>query len=645
MRRRPDLEAELWTAEQAISMIDQGGLGLPDFQRRFQWTSADVRAFLSTVLAGLPSGTLMIADNRKLRVNLRPLEGAPSLNDTIQKVLVLLDGQQRLTALYHAITDTGPDRYALDATAMLEGADLLQDDVVISAPARSFEKLVRESHVNRRILIPLSALMDSYTFLAWRDNLDTYQSDYVGRETRDRLGDLFADTLASVSSYRMPVTKIGGDLDLSTIAQVFERTNKWGQKLDAFDLLVARLRAGGWSLRDAWEEASDAYPALRKVFPENGLVVMSAIALLEHGDIRRNAILSLSSDLVAEIWDNAVHACNEIALLLIAEGFRRADLIPYDVAASNMIASRMNGLPLEQLKRYIWRVGANRRYEVASNTSVVSDFKAMSRGYEVPELAEPNLSKEAIEANSKRSSRALWATLVAAMLSFKPYDLVTGRLIVPEDGDSAPANSRSDSLTGDPLLRDENWDLTSIIKGGGPFESEFDTPARLRTTGQLLYQRPGGSRLRTGGLRSVVQERSIQPWLLGPTIEDCLGSQLLPRDTTRLLNFKPRDLVRWRAENLWHLLQVRGWQREPGKFAEAQSIGDSVESRQGLILNFLRNHFEHSRSDLEPEEVAAGTGLSLPVARLELSRLSKLGMVRAINVAELEYPVRIVGLA
>src|SRR4051812_29536204 len=117
MRRRPDLEAELWTAEQAISMIDQGSLGLPDFQRRFQWTSADVRAFLSTVLAGLPSGTLMIADNRKLRVNLRPLEGAPSLNDPIQKVLVLLDGQQRLTALYHATTDTGPDRYALDATA------------------------------------------------------------------------------------------------------------------------------------------------------------------------------------------------------------------------------------------------------------------------------------------------------------------------------------------------------------------------------------------------------------------------------------------------------------------------------------------------------------------------------------------------
>src|SRR3712207_6146460 len=103
MRQDTQLVASLWDVPSIFARVEEGRLALPDFQRRFEWGVADVRSFVATVLAGLPSGSILVADNSLIRVETRPLEGAPESLHTPVDVDVLLDGQQRLTALWQSV--------------------------------------------------------------------------------------------------------------------------------------------------------------------------------------------------------------------------------------------------------------------------------------------------------------------------------------------------------------------------------------------------------------------------------------------------------------------------------------------------------------------------------------------------------------
>jgi hypothetical protein len=535
--RRLDLSVETWTVRYAMGLVTNGGLGLPDFQRRFEWTASDVKAYLSTVLAGLPSGTLMIAENFSLQVLLRELEGAPKLFSEALDVRVLLDGQQRLTSLYQALYDVGPDRYAVDFTALTQGAELLQDNVVIASSARQWDQYYAQAAGAGRVLVPFSALATSSDFFGWLHSIE--RPRWPNMISDEALGRIFADHVHPMETYKIPVTSLGGKLDLSTIAQVFERTNKWGQRLDAFDLLVARLQGGGWSLRHAWDEARQEYPEIARVFGDNGLCTVSAISLLHRSDIRRSAVLSLPPKEVAKYWTEAVEATRDVARLLLSEGVRKPDLLPYEAVAITMIAARMVGASPSKLIQYFWMCGANRRYEVASNTTAVADFRQIETDGQLFE--EWNLTVDVVERNTRRSSKALWATLVAVMLAQDPLDLLTGERV------SSPAPEAQ-----------ERWYLTSLAKGGHSVETANDTPARLRTAGQLFWLpgRSGGPR-QSNSLIRVIRRRVESPELFGPSIEDCLESQVMPNSNVLLGGASPREIIESRASSLYALLMRR----------------------------------------------------------------------------------------
>ncbi len=538
MNARADLSAELWSALRAFDLIEHGLLALPDFQRRFEWGVSDVRSYLSTVLAGLPSGSLLVSDNYAIQVELRALEGAPEVTWNLADVSVLLDGQQRLTALWQATHDVGPERYFVDFRALIDGAELLQDNVVVSISAHQLENFLSRASSDGRVLVPVSALVTPPHFFSWLHGPDR---ERWGRFVDDEaLGDVFANQIQTVANYQIPVTRLRGDLTLSTVAQIFERTNKGGQKLDAFDLLVARLQGAGWSLREAWEDATRQFPEVGRVFGDNGLATISAISLLLQSDVRRSAVLSLPPSRVAENWDRAIVATSDVAKVLLGEGVRQPDLLPYDAIAIMMITARMYDIPDQVLARYFWMSAAGLRYEVASNTRVVSDLRSLlDNGLD--DLADEwALTPQGIARNTKRSSKALWATLIALLLSNGPLDLATG----------------SSVTSGNPEER-EVWELVSLTKGGGYIETEKDVPARLRTAGQLLALPGRAGRLQRLGLVRLVRERLNNPALFGPHIEECLRSQFMPPSEMILGRLNPRDLITERASLFYSQLQNR----------------------------------------------------------------------------------------
>jgi len=71
--------------------------------------ASEVAGLLTTVLRGLPSGVALILEvGGEVPFISRPMAGAPRDGERVTELL--LDGQQRLTALWRALTDNYTDR-------------------------------------------------------------------------------------------------------------------------------------------------------------------------------------------------------------------------------------------------------------------------------------------------------------------------------------------------------------------------------------------------------------------------------------------------------------------------------------------------------------------------------------------------------
>lgn len=86
--------------------IKEGKVQLPDFQRGWVWDDEHIQALLVSVGRSFPIGAVMLLEaGGDVRFETRPVEG---LEDVVGKdrppEKLILDGQQRLTALTQALT-------------------------------------------------------------------------------------------------------------------------------------------------------------------------------------------------------------------------------------------------------------------------------------------------------------------------------------------------------------------------------------------------------------------------------------------------------------------------------------------------------------------------------------------------------------
>jgi hypothetical protein len=83
--------------EQLFSYIDVGDLGLPDIQRPFVWRDAKVRDLFDSLYKGFPIGSYLLWRNS---ANGRAHQIGERDHEHKDPSLLIIDGQQRLTALY-----------------------------------------------------------------------------------------------------------------------------------------------------------------------------------------------------------------------------------------------------------------------------------------------------------------------------------------------------------------------------------------------------------------------------------------------------------------------------------------------------------------------------------------------------------------
>ncbi|HCA87289.1 MAG TPA: hypothetical protein DEQ61_18490 [Streptomyces sp.] len=308
-----------------LADVASGSLQLPDFQRNWKWDDDRIRAIVATVTLDYPLGVVMtLQTGGATRFRSRTLTGARPDKDPAADLL-LLDGQQRLTALFQSLwldapVETADARgkpvqrwYYVDiAKAVGQSAD--RDEAIVSVPA---DKVLR-TDFNRTVVLDLTtteaecaAGLFPLHFVFDAQRVNEWKRAYI-KADEDRNWDLWGQfdeaVLQQVRAFQVPMIRLAASTSMDAVCAVFERVNTGGVPLNVFELLTATYagdrdhveRTGDYyQLPVVWQEIKQALASKYPVFghldsgPENGLSsidFLQAIALVRTWERKQQGV-------------------------------------------------------------------------------------------------------------------------------------------------------------------------------------------------------------------------------------------------------------------------------------------------------------------------------------------------------------------
>jgi len=248
-----------------------GVLQLPDFQRSWVWDEDRIKSLIASVSRAFPVGALMSLDTGgPVNFKPRPIEGAlPEAKQTHPQSL-LLDGQQRMTSLYHVtlrgkvVETVTPKKkkvkrwFYIDIRKALEPSTD-REEAIVGVP----EDRIVKTDFGREVVLDLSSPKQEYACLMypvsqvfdwdkWQDGFDEHWSGDQNKAIRDEFRKFKRQVLENFKMYRVPVIALDRSTTKEAVCVVFEKVNTGGKPLDAFELVTAMYAAEGHELRKDW---------------------------------------------------------------------------------------------------------------------------------------------------------------------------------------------------------------------------------------------------------------------------------------------------------------------------------------------------------------------------------------------------------
>lgn len=385
--------SEITVQDLVHAVRKERSLALPEFQRPYVWDEEDVAELLRTVISDWPSGTILLLSGQDLidLFSVEAIKGGPEIEDKTKVRSLVLDGQQRLTSLYQAITDSHEKVTFYVDMGRLHEQDQFDDDCLKWLPKDEF---LAEAAAAQQLIAPIHVLYAESAFDNWLDLVDP--------GLRERLGALFEEHLWALRTYKFPANRLPADLGLGSLVRIFKKLNRLGEELQTFDLLVALMLNEGFKLRERHEEAKKVLSAISGEVTIKDIELPKLIALEEHllqldqhqlddtfevtvGGIREDDVLDLVEDTpvkLVEEWDGAVERYGG-ALRFLGErcGVSARSLLPQD----GMILALAVGLSSPKpragfeadLERWVWATHFVQSYRAGVNTRAVSDAREL----------------------------------------------------------------------------------------------------------------------------------------------------------------------------------------------------------------------------------------------------------------------------
>lgn len=396
------MDARNRTLSQWFTRIKTGQVQLPRFQRFEAWGPREVEDLAQTVIDELPAGAVLvleIGDEPPFRH--RPLAGAPQPTERMTELL--LDGQQRLTALWRALNDDYPDRSDfIDIRDRDEDEDGRRD-FLASGQSRWWRANQRypvwcdnPKHVLDRGLIPARLLRpdgDGET------ECGTWMRDATAGDVERllELQPLVHGLRARVAAFNLPYLALPVESSETVILNVFEKLNTRSVPLTAFDIIVARVEGEtGESLHDLVASLEGQVPALSR-YIRPAQLVLPAAALLQGKRPTQRELVFLNFERMVEDWPLIVRGAEQLTAFLAEERIIDGARLPSEVVLAPLTIlwakapddpDRL-GAVRTLLRRYLWRAFATTRYEAAAATASFQDYSALLSAIEAGAPDEP----------------------------------------------------------------------------------------------------------------------------------------------------------------------------------------------------------------------------------------------------------------
>ncbi|MEA3333728.1 MAG: DUF262 domain-containing protein [Pseudomonadota bacterium] len=280
--------------------INDGKVQLPDFQRGWVWDDDHIASLIASISLSYPIGAVMLLQTGGNGVQFQPrlIQGVQIADDTKPEYLIL-DGQQRMTSLYLAMSSGQPvptttnkgkevkRYYYLDVVKSLDpNEDRL--DAVVSVPATKMvtsdfgrkidlNLTTREKEFSQ-CYFPLEILFDQTAYSAWRRG---FQKMFRNDEDKLDLFDNFeAEVVNRFQSYRVPTIELLRDTPKEAVCQVFEKVNMGGVTLTVFELVTAMFAAENYNLREDWNRRQERVREQEVLKGMDSTAFLTAVTLL-----------------------------------------------------------------------------------------------------------------------------------------------------------------------------------------------------------------------------------------------------------------------------------------------------------------------------------------------------------------------------
>ena len=381
--------------EDILRWIRNGEFQLPDFQREWRWGNENICSLLASVSSGIPIGSVLLMESND-RLAPRLFAGVDGTLPPPTPRSLILDGQQRLTALYQACYSGQPvavsagrgvsqrEYYFRMERCLTEMDD--REECVFSEPigASPSSEILKQYEQG---VFPASLL---FQYSNWRDG---YLKHHNGEDSKRAIADGFRDAVVrNFTHYNIPTVEIAGS-DLVAACIAFEKMNVGGKKLDAFEIITAKLRREKFNLKADWQAQRSTMiqqPVLSRIHATHYLKAMALLVTQittdGHPSARRKDMMSLSraqyeshSPKVTLGFTRAAHQLREF-------GITRANELAY-VPQAIVLASVFGHLPTRRtnsrearmaLKRWYWTTLLNGSYgSRVSDAQMASDFSEL----------------------------------------------------------------------------------------------------------------------------------------------------------------------------------------------------------------------------------------------------------------------------
>ncbi|MBN2329000.1 MAG: DUF262 domain-containing protein [Candidatus Omnitrophica bacterium] len=386
--------------------IKRGEIKLPRFQRFEAWDRHRISSLLETVIQNLPLGiTLVLEVGEQEKFISRHLETAPETNGRVYEHL--LDGQQRLTALWRAFHNNYEretyfiylneyDRYDKDEerddmTVYCRGRYVKKNGELYplwcDEPAKCFQRGFIPTH----LLKPgdIQSEVEEWVKQATRElepdgGKEELRAFY---EFQNRLSSRIYELRSIVANYNLPYLSLSAHTDKSVALNVFINMNTNSKPLSTYDIIVAEVEEiMGQSLHDLLDEIDRQDPNISR-YEELSNLILNTSALLQNQLPNQRGAWEMDKQTILEKWDVMKRGLSRMAAFMKTEGVYDHQRLPTNAVLS-VIAALFQDIPESGdqrgqnellLKRYLWHSFFTDRYENSAATHAFADFTALHK--------------------------------------------------------------------------------------------------------------------------------------------------------------------------------------------------------------------------------------------------------------------------